>query len=331
MQRDSAEANPSTPAQCDQPDEHESLEPRDPWDGWDVDDEPIVYRVQPPLITDLVVFDLETNGLFPDQMGDVAGGEGSAGLPSITCAATSIMRWDCLVEVWVHRDHRVWHPEDLSVCSYMSKEKIKELVVYLHEHTMAGTPATGWNSLGFDTRLLHAHVEGDADGEAMMRRVALDQVDVMYNFLLYKGFPVSLDRVAEGMGTLRKNGSGADMIETWKTGTEAERRDVIAYCEHDVKVTAQVIEAVHRSPVLVWKAKVYPAGHEYHTPPSKRKKDPCLEHRDVRRMMEPVREAMNRPFPYTRARRPGGGGFCRDGTDGWLRLAIKESAMVAAA
>lgn len=285
---------------------HTRLHPRD------------TVNTQVPL--SFVVFDLETDGLFSDKSTSDEKGDDrdAARIPRITCAATAIMRMDEKSGKWVHEDERTWHHPDLTTSSYMSTDDIKELVEYLHEHTCAGTVVTGWNSLGFDTRLLYTHMDGDTEAMHKVITVAMAQVDIMYNFVKFNGYPVSLDNVACGMGTTRKTGNGGDMIERWKTGTEDDRKDVIAYCANDVAMTAEVVEAIHSSPGIKWKTKGYKGPDRNGAEITRQPRIACLYHNETPRVFESASDAMQRPFPSVDWMTSP---LDMSSTDAWLRAA----------
>ena len=101
-----------------------------------------------------------------------------------------------------------------------------------------------WNGLGFDLDIL-AEESGMFDE---CRQIALDHVDMMFHFYCTQGYPLSLDKAAQGMGTPGKpeGMNGALANEMWNN---ADRLPVIQYCASDVRSTlalATECETQHR-------------------------------------------------------------------------------------
>ncbi len=108
----------------------------------------------------------------------------------------------------------------------------------------------GWNSLGFDLDILaeESHMLAEC------RQLATDHVDMMFHILCQRGFGVSLDAAARGMGLAGKpegmTGSRAPVL--W---AEGKREEVLGYVAQDVKTTLDVATACEALGSLRWIAK----------------------------------------------------------------------------
>jgi hypothetical protein len=89
---------------------------------------------------------------------------------------------------------------------------------------------------------------------AECRELALNAVDTMFQFLCLKGFPVSLNALAKGMGLSGKTEgmNGAMAPQLWATGNYQQ---VLDYVAQDVRTTLDVALACEREGVLWWVTK----------------------------------------------------------------------------
>ena len=87
-----------------------------------------------------------------------------------------------------------------------------------------------WNGLGFDLDIL-AEESGMIDE---CRQIALNHVDMMFHIYCTLGYPLGLDKAAQGMGTPGKpeGMNGAMANDMWNSG---DRAPVIQYCASDVR------------------------------------------------------------------------------------------------
>jgi hypothetical protein len=101
-----------------------------------------------------------------------------------------------------------------------------------------------WNGLGFDLDVL-AEESGCHDE---CRDLALNHVDMMFHVFCDRGFPVALDKAAQGLGIPGKppGMSGLLAPQLWAQG---RYQDVLGYVVQDVRIALQVAtkcEALHR-------------------------------------------------------------------------------------
>lgn len=159
----------------------------------------------------------------------------------ITCAAAAssdggLWNW------WAHDDMGKFTGK-------MSQSQCHQLVEDLYEMSTEYTILT-WNGLGFDFDMLAE--EGNHFG--LCKKLVLNHVDMMFHFFAAKGFPLSLDVAAKGMGLPGKpeGMTGAVAPELWAKG---EYHKVLDYVSWDVKNTLAVAESVDNAGHLNWTAR----------------------------------------------------------------------------
>jgi hypothetical protein len=129
----------------------------------------------------------------------------------------------------------------------MSQDDVRRLVHYLSKMTADGFTVLTWNGLGFDFDVL-AEESGDLSACA---ECALGHVDMMFHVVCVKGFPVGLDKAAEGMGLPGKP-PGMSGIKAPKLWAEGKFKDVLDYVAQDVRTALQIAEACERDRKLTW-------------------------------------------------------------------------------
>jgi DEAD/DEAH box helicase domain-containing protein len=89
----------------------------------------------------------------------------------------------------------------------------------------------GYNSKGFDIPVLNNYYPGD-----LMRIPQLDMLEKIHESL---GFRLKLDAVAAATIGAQKSAHGLLAVQWWKEG---KIKEIIEYCQQDVKVTKDVYE-----------------------------------------------------------------------------------------
>lgn len=143
----------------------------------------------------------------------------------------------------------VWHgctAED-EIAERMSVDELGRLVAYLEEAVGAGFTVLTWNGLGFDFDIL-------AEESVQLERckaLALDHVDMMFHAFCELGYPMGLDRAAQGMGLPGKPaGMSGEMVPIyWGQG---KREEVLAYITQDVRTTLSIAQESERRHQLRW-------------------------------------------------------------------------------
>ncbi len=158
----------------------------------------------------------------------------------ISCAATF---------AYGEKRPRLWHGKtpDGQPAKRMNPEEAGQLVEYLGEMVQAGYTVLTWNGLGFDFDVL-AEESGAVDE---CKKMARGHVDMMFHVLCQLGYPVALDKAAQGMGLpgKPKGMSGIQAPGMWADG---QHQKVLDYVAQDVRITLQLAEACEQSGALQW-------------------------------------------------------------------------------
>ena len=183
-----------------------------------------------------VAFDLETAKEVP---GDDFDWESHRPL-GISCAAL-LMSVDSTPE-FVHGKNTEGRP-----AKQLSRDEAGELVVRLTGLVEQQFTILTWNGLGFDFDVL-AEESGMVDA---CRKIATNHVDMMFHVFCDRGFPVALDKVAQGMGIPGKSAgmSGFMAPRMWAEGRFDE---VLAYVGQDVRMTLQIAQVCASQKRMSW-------------------------------------------------------------------------------
>ncbi len=129
-------------------------------------------------------------------------------------------------------EHRIWHSKDSDgkPATNLGRDDAQALLDYLDQTEQAGHMLVAWNELSFDLKWI-GHVAGDTPKAA---RIARRMCDPMFQFFMTKGFPVSLESVARGMGlTCRKLMDSADAPVQWRRQPSGSVRLCAGRYPHD--------------------------------------------------------------------------------------------------
>ena len=129
----------------------------------------------------------------------------------------------------------------------MSPQDAQRLVQYLGKMTAAGFTILSWNGLGFDFDIL-AEESGDA---AQCKELALTHVDMMFHVFCCLGYPVALDKAAQGMGLPGKppGMSGYKAPQLWAQG---HFKEVLEYVAQDVRTAMQIAQTCEQRRSFEW-------------------------------------------------------------------------------
>jgi len=158
----------------------------------------------------------------------------------ITCAAAADNEGN-LWNWWAHDDYGRFTPR-------MTGEQCRQMLADLGR-LVDGFDYTllTWNGLGFDFDIL-AEESGEPE---ICKRMALDHVDLMFQFFCFKGYPLGLDTAAKGMGLPGKT-EGMDRAKAPELWAAGEYHKVLAYVSQDVKVTVTLAQAIKARGALNW-------------------------------------------------------------------------------
>lgn len=200
-----------------------------------------------------VAFDIEITKEIPDGLKDWK----SIRPLGISCAAT--MRSDQTVP-------SLWHGDILESGMYspsMSSLQCKEMFNCLKECQDGGFPVVTWNGLSFDFDILTEEcLAGEADKVLYghQRRIAIDvamnHIDMMFQMVCEKGYPVGLDNTAKGMGLKGKTeGMHGDLAPKMWAESREKQDKVLEYVAQDVIATADVFRNISSKGYISWIAK----------------------------------------------------------------------------
>ena len=156
----------------------------------------------------------------------------------ISCAATLASDMD---------QPLLWYGKTLdgSPEKRMSREDAQGLVQYLSKMAADGFRIVTWNGLGFDFDIL-AEESGDA---ASCRECALGHVDMMFQVFCSLGYPVALEKAAQGMGLPGKppGMSGSKAPSLWAQG---RFKEVLEYVAQDVRMAMEIAQTWRAAPEI---------------------------------------------------------------------------------
>lgn len=194
-----------------------------------------------------VALDIETSGLLSDNADEP--------LPDIYCVATQLFQ--C-----VNPDNgsfaypesiRVWHNNDC-----MKVSDIEDLIDYLWDlHESRSAKVVSWNGTKFDFQVMCLHLDKDSAHRSKLKTLCWNHIDFCFNFLVHNGFPVAMQKVAEGFGCgVSKSGDGGQVGTLWnpenKSNIETNRNYVISYCSQDLLVLQVVFSQILCHKAVVW-------------------------------------------------------------------------------
>jgi hypothetical protein len=129
----------------------------------------------------------------------------------------------------------------------MSKAEVGQLVQELVRLVADGCTLLTWNGLGFDLDILQEE-SGMLDE---CRKLAWDHVDAMFHVFCDRGFPVGLDKAAQGLGIPGKPAGMSGWLAP-KLWAEGRHQEVLDYVAQDVRITMQVALACEERKRLDW-------------------------------------------------------------------------------
>ncbi len=132
----------------------------------------------------------------------------------------------------------------------MERQEAAALVQYLIDMVAAGFTVVTWNGLTFDYDILSE--ESGRFGDC--KQLAMQQIDMMFHIFCIKGFPIGLDKAAQGTGITGKTAemSGIKAPQMW---LEGRHQEVLDYAAQDVRTTLQLARVCHQRRSLSWVTK----------------------------------------------------------------------------
>jgi hypothetical protein len=144
---------------------------------------------------------------------------------------------------------RLWHGKTNtgSPAPRMTAADALELVQYLANLARDGFTVLSWNGLGFDFDVLAEESVAPAD----CKECALAHVDMMFHIVCALGYPVALDKGAEGMGLAGKP-AGMSGIKAPTMWAEGRHKDVLDYVSQDVRMAIQIAQTAEQRRRFEW-------------------------------------------------------------------------------
>ncbi len=137
--------------------------------------------------------------------------------------------------------------EEGGIANRMSRKDLKHLLMYLSDLVEEGKQILTWNGLGFDFDIL---AEESGQWEEC-RTLAINHVDLMFQVFCLKGYPLSLDTAAKGMGMPGKL-PGLTAEITRSLWNEGKYQTVFNYVAQDVTATLSLAKTILSRGYLTW-------------------------------------------------------------------------------
>lgn len=182
-----------------------------------------------------LAFDLEIAKTLPDDFSDFKRFRPLG----ISCAATYSSENE--LTFWVESDPQGQYEKQLT------RRTAVQLVEFLLAQSQAGFSIVTWNGLGFDFDILNE----ESGGHAGCKQLAVEHTDMMFHVFCEKGYGLSLDKAAKGMGLAGKveGMHGAIAPQLWQQG---EHQQVLDYLEQDARTTHDLAVAGDEQRALHW-------------------------------------------------------------------------------
>lgn len=91
--------------------------------------------------------------------------------------------------------------------------------------------------------------------ESRIQNLARHHVDLMFLLFCVKGFPLSMESAAAGMGLMAKTQMKSEEVPVVWRGGNADRQRVLDYVSEDVNVTLQLVQKIEIKKELRWISK----------------------------------------------------------------------------
>lgn len=145
-------------------------------------------------------------------------------------------------------EERAWYSKDEEgrPALNLTQQQAHELLEYLQDMQQRDFMVCAWNGLGFDLKWIGYN----AKNMKLAAEIVLNSYDPMFQFFNQRGFPVSLAKVAEGLGIKQtKLMNGADAPKEWAKGNHEA---VMEYCLGDCQMTNMIISEIVTKKCVNW-------------------------------------------------------------------------------
>jgi hypothetical protein len=129
----------------------------------------------------------------------------------------------------------------------MNRDDAQNLVDYLVRMVADGYRILTWNGLGFDFDILAE----ESSAAASCKECALGHVDMMFHAFCILGYPIALEKAAQGMGLPGKPSgmSGSKAPRLW---AQEQFKEVLDYVAQDVRIALDIAKTCEQSQRLEW-------------------------------------------------------------------------------
>ncbi len=143
----------------------------------------------------------------------------------------------------------VWHgmTSEGTPSERMTRSEAQNLVADLRSYQAHGYTLLTWNGAGFDFDVLAE----EANNSPACQLLAREHVDMMFQVVCEKGFPIGIDNAAKAMQITGKpeGMSGALAPQMW---AEGQFQTVLDYVVQDVRIALQLAEQAEKLHALRW-------------------------------------------------------------------------------
>ena len=144
---------------------------------------------------------------------------------------------------------RLWHGKtpDGAPAGRMTRADALSVVEYLCEMADDGFTILSWNGLGFDFDVLAE----ESAAAPSFKECALGHLDMMFHIVCSLGYPVALDKGAQGMGLPGKP-AGMAGFKAPKMWAEGRHKEVLDYVTQDVRTAMQIAQTAEQRRRFEW-------------------------------------------------------------------------------
>lgn len=134
----------------------------------------------------------------------------------------------------------------------MSQDDLIEMIRLLEKAHNEGHDIITWNGAGFDFRVLYDEMEGNDDSQSIVAALAANHLDVMFQVLCLKGYPVGMEACSKEMlGKSKVGMHGDEAVAEWAKGIQ-ERERVIKYVQGDADLTVETGAKIKELSQVKW-------------------------------------------------------------------------------
>jgi hypothetical protein len=135
----------------------------------------------------------------------------------------------------------------LGATGRLTAAQARDFVDFLQRMSSQGYTLLTWNGTGFDWDILAE----ESGALATCRELATNHVDMMFHVFCERGYPVALEKAAQGHGIPGKPAGMAGFLapQKWAQG---HHQEVIDYVAADVRITLKVARESERQRSFRW-------------------------------------------------------------------------------